>query len=236
MQTELTWAEYDRITGWPRKIYKDECSDDQCPANVSWWEAMLLANLLSERHEPPLEHCYDLGEGCQREPGDRMSCPNFKLRVPGYACNGYRLPNMFEWEYIARGGTMTDFYTGNMSSAALDCVVDPALEGIAWYCGNSVGPAAKAVGTKLPNRWGVHDVLGNVFELLQTLNFPAPGVPVTDPVEPDASGQRLTTITGGNAISYPRIMHVGRRINGDFGAPRLVRTLGQGTLPVLPAP
>src|SRR5690606_29300640 len=50
MQTEFPWAEYDRITGWPRKIYKGECADDRCPANMSWWEAMLLSNILSEHH------------------------------------------------------------------------------------------------------------------------------------------------------------------------------------------
>lgn len=237
MQTELTWARYDEITGWPRKIYKDECADDQCPANVSWWEAMLLANLLSERHEPPLERCYELGDGCQREPGNRMYCPNFKLTVPGYRCNGYRLPNQFEWQYIARGGTTTDFYTGNMhnTSSSLACEADSALEGIAWYCGNSAGPAAQPVGTKWPNRWGVYDLFGNVFELLQTLTFQAPGVPVTDPVEPDASGERLTDIAGGNAVTSGVVMQAARRLDGDFAAPRLVRTLGKGTLPQLPA-
>src|SRR5690606_24456398 len=35
MQTELTWAKYDEITGWPRKITIGDCSKDQCPAKVS---------------------------------------------------------------------------------------------------------------------------------------------------------------------------------------------------------
>jgi sulfatase modifying factor 1 len=235
MQTELTWAEYDRITGWPRKIYKEECKDDQCPANMSWWEAMLFANILSERHEPPLEKCYELGEDCVREPGDRMHCPNYKLTRPGYSCNGYRLPNQFEWQYLARGGTTTDFYTGNMlNPSTLECIVDPALEKVAWYCGNSDGPTAHPVGLLLPNRWGLYDLFGNVIETLQTLRFPAHGTPVTDPTEPDATGQRLTDAAGGNAISYPRIMHVARRLSSDFSGVRLVRTLGPGVLPQLP--
>lgn len=237
MQTELTWAEYDRITGWSRKIYADVCTQDQCPAYLSWWEAMLLANLLSERHDPPLERCYELGEGCQGEPGDRMSCPNYQLTRPGYSCKGYRLPNQFEWQYLARAGTPTDFYTGNMSVIGLgDCTPDPALEKIAWYCGNSEGPAAKPVGQLLPNRWGLYDLFGNVMEMFQTLNFAGPGTPVVDPEEPDATGQRFTDAGGGNAIYFPSGMRVAAHGLLDFAGVRLVRTLGQGTLPQLPAP
>jgi formylglycine-generating enzyme required for sulfatase activity len=235
MQTELTWAEYDRITSWPRKTYMNKCEGDQCPANMSWWEAMLLANILAERHEPPLERCYELGEGCVREPGDRMSCPNYKLTRPGHTCTGYRLPNQFEWQYLARGGTPTDFYTGNMVVTGLgDCTPDPALEKIAWYCGNSEGPTAKPVGQFLPNRWGLYDLFGNVMEMFQTLNFAGPGVAVVDPVEPDATGQRLTDAGGGNAIYFPRGMRAAAHSSVDFAGIRLVRTLGPGVLPQLP--
>jgi formylglycine-generating enzyme required for sulfatase activity len=237
MQTELTWAEYDRVTGWPRKIYEGECKEDQCPANMSWWETMLFANLFSERHDPPLEKCYDLGEPCYQSPGDRMNCPNYKLRRPNHECMGYRLPNQFEWQYLARGGTGTDFYTGNMlDPSTLKCVVDPALEKIAWYCGNSEGPAARPVGQLLPNRWGLFDLYGNVIETLQLLRFRAPGEPVVDPVEPNGEGQRMTDAAGGNVVYFPTIMDAAARLDSDFSGLRLVRTLGKGTLPVLKAP
>lgn len=235
MQTELTWGQYDEITGWPRKIYMDKCEGDQCPAKMSWWEAMLLANLLSDRHEPPLQRCYDLGDECKGEPGNRMSCLNYKPVHPGYTCTGYRLPNQFEWQYLARGGTTTDFYTGNMLGPdTFNCVVDPALEKIAWYCGNSEGATAQPVGLQLPNRWGLYDVIGNVIESLQTLRFPGPGEPVVDPVEPVATGERLTDAAGGNTVTSPAIMHVARRLSSDFSGVRLVRTLGPGVLPQLP--
>lgn len=237
MQTELTWAEYDRVTGWPRKITIGDCSDDQCPAKASWWEAMALANVLSQSHDPPLDQCYDLGEGCERTPGDRMYCPNYALIRPGHSCNGYRLPNQFEWQYLARAGTPTDFYTGNMSVTGLgDCTPDPALERIAWYCGNSDGPAARPVAQLLPNRWGLYDLFGNVMETFQTLNFAGPGVPVVDPGEPDATAQRFTDAGGGNAIDFPRGMRVAAHSMVDFAGLRLVRTLGKGTLPQLPTP
>lgn len=235
MQTELTWAEYDRIAGWPRKITIGDCSNDQCPAKMSWWEAMLFANILSETHDPPLERCYELGEDCVREPGDRMSCLNYQLTRPGHTCTGYRLPNQFEWQYLARGGTPTDFYTGNMVVTGLgDCEPDPALEKVAWYCGNSEGPTAKPVGQLLPNRWGLYDLFGNVMEMFQTLNFAGPGTAGVDPVEPNATGQRLTDAGGGNVIYFPRGMRVAAHSPVDFAGVRLVRTLGPGVLPQLP--
>lgn len=98
MQYEATWARYDQVTGWPRTIYKNECEDDQCPAHMSWWEAMLFANLLSDQHDPPLEHCYELGDNCFGEPGKRMRCFDYQPKQPGFECKGYRLPNRYEWQ------------------------------------------------------------------------------------------------------------------------------------------
>lgn len=37
------------------------------------------------------------------------------------------------------------------------------LDPIAWFCGNS-GSVSHAVGTRSANAWGLHDVLGNVYE------------------------------------------------------------------------
>jgi formylglycine-generating enzyme required for sulfatase activity len=61
----------------------------------------------------------------------------------------YRLPTEVEWEYAARAGT-----TGPRHGD---------LERVAWYDGNS-GGTPRPVGTKQPNAWGLHDMLGNVWE------------------------------------------------------------------------
>ena len=72
----------------------------------------------------------------------------------------YRLPTEAEWEYAARAGTRGDTYAGGVT-APLDS--DPVVERIAWYGENS-GYETHPVGRKAPNGWGLHDMLGNVWE------------------------------------------------------------------------
>lgn len=64
------------------------------------------------------------------------------------SADGYRLPTEAEWEYACRAGTSGPHYG--------------PLDDIAWYRENS-GERPHEVGTKEPNAWGLHDMLGNVW-------------------------------------------------------------------------
>lgn len=64
----------------------------------------------------------------------------------------YRLPTEAEWEYAARAGDVSCRYG--------------SLPEIAWFRDNSDG-ATHPVGQKKPNRFGLYDTLGNVWEWVQ---------------------------------------------------------------------
>jgi formylglycine-generating enzyme required for sulfatase activity len=65
-----------------------------------------------------------------------------------------RLPTEAEWEYVCRSGTTGTYYSGEL---------DSDVDQIAWYSLNSKS-TTHPVGTKVPNAFGVYDMLGNVWE------------------------------------------------------------------------
>jgi formylglycine-generating enzyme required for sulfatase activity len=62
--------------------------------------------------------------------------------------NGYRLPTEAEWEYACRAGSAAERYGD--------------VEDIAWFQKNT--SETQPVGQKEANAWGLHDMLGNVWE------------------------------------------------------------------------
>jgi len=87
-------------------------------------------------------------------------------RLPaGYV---YRLPTEAQWEYAARAGT-----TGDLE--------DP--DGHAWYVANS-GGVPHPVGSKKPNAFGLHDMLGNVWNWVHDWYGRYPSEAVIDPEGP----------------------------------------------------
>jgi len=66
----------------------------------------------------------------------------------------YRLPTEAEWEYACRAGSITAYYFGDDVNE---------MDKYAWYKQNSNGKFQK-VGQKLPNAWGLYDMMGNVSE------------------------------------------------------------------------
>lgn len=101
---------------------------------VSWHEAIRFCNVLSLREG--LTPAYEEAAG-----GEDVHWND--------GANGYRLPTEAEWEYACRAGTTGPRY-GH-------------LDDIAWYRNNS-DERAHPVGDKQPNAWGLHDMLGNVWE------------------------------------------------------------------------
>lgn len=108
----------------------------------------------------------------------------------------YRLPTEAEWEYAARANSPDD-RPGN-------------IDDVAWYQSNS-GQVAHEIATRIPNAFGLYDMLGNVSEWTadwvdQDYYKTSPGV---DPKGPKTGQTKV--VRGGNFDSQPMTLSVGWR-------------------------
>jgi formylglycine-generating enzyme required for sulfatase activity len=77
----------------------------------------------------------------------------------------WELPTEAQWEFACRAGVNSGFNNGKNPSFS-DGTFDENLSEIAWYVGNNTPSGTKDVARKLPNRWGLYDMEGNVWEWL----------------------------------------------------------------------
>ena len=175
---EVTQREWELVMGSNPSYFKG-CRP-RCPVeNVSWEDVQGFIQKLNED---------------EREAGSG---------------NRYRLPSEAEWEYAARAGS-----AGATPEGDLRILGDrnaPVLDGQAWYGGNSgvsyaggydcsgweerqygaerCGP--HPVGLKKANGWGLHDMLGNVWEWTADWYGDYPSGMVTDPRGPSTGSGRV---------------------------------------------
>ena len=99
---------------------------------------------------------------------------------------GLRLPTEAEWEYAYRAGTTTAFHSYVLSptEGQPNGFNDDILLGnIAWFNSNSQSQT-HAVGGKLANGLGLHDMSGNVYEWCQDWYGPYSSGSLTNPTGP----------------------------------------------------
>ncbi len=122
------------------------CPQGDSPmVGVTWYLAAQYCNWLSRKEQ--VEPCYvaehDLGKYAE----GMSPAADFVLK------SGFRLPTEAEWEYACRAGTATVRYFGND---------EELLPDYAWFRGNA-GRTPEPVGTRIPNGFGLFDMLGNVW-------------------------------------------------------------------------
>jgi formylglycine-generating enzyme required for sulfatase activity len=187
--TEITQDQFSEFMGFNPSRF--DCGNSICPVEqVTVYEAMAFANKLSiGMGYPP---CYDfsglkcfdgtdevvdydyenevyVADYCAQHGGiedawfvyKRVFRDDLGYTEHSWECTGFRLPSEQEWEYLARATTTTPFYNGDIS--VIDCGLEPNLDSIGWYCGNS-GSSTAPCGAKTPNAFGLYDTLGNVWE------------------------------------------------------------------------
>jgi len=198
--TEVTQALYQAVIGsnpsyfsstGRRKAIAAVRSTGQYPVeNVSWLDAVRFCNALSGKEG--LTPFYNVN-------GENVDIPDRKSP-------GYRLPTEAEWEYACRAGTTGKYSFGN----------DPSIRGeYGWFSANLRG-STHPVGERLPNRFGLYDMHGNVWEWCSdgyAANYykRAPG---DNP--PGASGASFRVIRGGSWSSGP---HDARSAFRGWGVP-----------------
>jgi len=101
----------------------------------------------------------------------------------------YSLPSEAQWEYAARGGTKTTFYTGACLSTD-----EANYNGTYNLTGCPEGGNRRTTlktGGFLPNPFGLHDMHGNVQEWTADWKAAYPKAPVTDPDGPRSGSIRV---------------------------------------------
>ena len=194
MTTEVTQEQFEVVMGYNPS--NDSSCGGTCPVEmVNWHEFAAYANALSRAEE--LEECYYC-EGI----GTAVSCDQearfFQAGDAVSDCGGYRLPTEAEWEYAARGGTRTATYNGDLTTT--DCTLSGVVGPIAWYCGNG-GGGTHPVGGKIPNAYGLYDMVGNVWEWCHDRYGAYPGDEV-DPTGAASGSSRV--LRGGSWVSNAR--------------------------------
>ncbi len=167
MTTEVNWDAYLMF------MFADQANEHATPDG--------MVDALSRPTAPHLEMSFGRGnEGFPAISMTQHAANKYAQWLSAKTGEFYRLPTEAEWEYACRAG-------------GPPVLPEAQLAEVAWYRENSAtsefsdGTYHK-LGTKKPNAWGLHDMLGNVMEWTADQYAPyAPGAQTNPWVRPTES-------------------------------------------------
>ncbi|MBO4507310.1 MAG: SUMF1/EgtB/PvdO family nonheme iron enzyme [Spirochaetaceae bacterium] len=166
---EVTQAEFTAVMGFNTSSHDGSSGNQTAEGEkqknrpvdcVNWYTALVYCNKRSRSEG--LTPCYTINNSTNPDEWGVIPTEGYNATWDAVTCdfnaNGYRLPKIEEWEYVARGGnglTGTQYkYSGS------DTPSD-----VAWYGTDEAhGGITHEVKKKEPNSLGIYDMSGNVWE------------------------------------------------------------------------
>jgi formylglycine-generating enzyme required for sulfatase activity len=159
-----------------------------------------------------------LGESSDKYPVDSVAWKDAQAFVKKLNAlertKAYRLPTEAEWEYAARAGTEDETQGAKRQE-------------VAWYMSNA-GYKPHPAGAKRANAWGLHDMLGNVWEWVA--DFYDERVQPAGPKGPASGKQHV--LRGGSFSAHEKNV----RVSVHAGGPGSVINTGFRVVRDLPVP
>jgi formylglycine-generating enzyme required for sulfatase activity len=172
---EVTQEDYQGLmgenpAGWPGEGHPVE--------QVTWFDAALYCNARSKRDSLDTVYVYT---GLVKE---SKGCTELKDLQILHDRSGYRLPTEAQWEYACRGGTTSRYYWGDSDN-------DSVTFKHAFFVDDGIWTTSP-VGGKIPNPFGLYDMIGNVYEWCNDWFGDYADEAQTNPTGPEAGSTRCS--------------------------------------------